>query len=95
LPLRGTTALRASPRKQLAHEDHLKKVSPSRPASFTGQNGESDLHQKWNPLPRFRLKQSRSSQDSQWRNRSEFKNGRETIVGFLARKWQRELGDAR
>jgi hypothetical protein len=49
LPLRGTTALRASPRKQLAHEDHLKKVSPSRPASFTGQNGESDLHRKGNP----------------------------------------------
>lgn len=31
------------------------------------------------------------SQDSQWRNRSEFINGREAIVRFLARKWQREL----
>ncbi|MDM9649440.1 nuclear transport factor 2 family protein [Rhizobium sp. S163] len=29
--------------------------------------------------------------DSQWRNRSEFVNGREAIVGFLTRKWQREL----
>ncbi len=29
--------------------------------------------------------------DSRWRNRSEFVNGREEIVAFLTRKWQREL----
>jgi nuclear transport factor 2 (NTF2) superfamily protein len=29
--------------------------------------------------------------DSRWRNRSEFVNGREAIVGFLTRKWIREL----
>jgi nuclear transport factor 2 (NTF2) superfamily protein len=29
--------------------------------------------------------------DSAWRNRAEFVTGREAIVGFLARKWQREL----
>jgi len=29
--------------------------------------------------------------DSQWRNRAEFLNGREAIIGFLTRKWQREL----
>lgn len=29
--------------------------------------------------------------DSQWRNRAEFVQGREAIVGFLTRKWQREL----
>lgn len=29
--------------------------------------------------------------DSQWRNRAEFPVGREAIVAFLARKWQREL----
>lgn len=29
--------------------------------------------------------------DSEWRNRSEFLTGREAIIGFLARKWQREL----
>jgi nuclear transport factor 2 (NTF2) superfamily protein len=29
--------------------------------------------------------------DSQWRNRSEFINGREEIVDFLTRKWAREL----
>ena len=29
--------------------------------------------------------------DSEWRNRSEFINGREEIVAFLKRKWAREL----
>lgn len=29
--------------------------------------------------------------DSRWRNRSEFLQGREAIVAFLIRKWQREL----
>jgi len=29
--------------------------------------------------------------DSVWRNRSEFIHGREEIVSFLTRKWQREL----
>ena len=29
--------------------------------------------------------------DSQWRNRAEFANGREEIIGFLTRKWAREL----
>jgi uncharacterized protein len=29
--------------------------------------------------------------DSEWRNRSEFIQGREEIVAFLTRKWEREL----
>ncbi|WP_020201079.1 MULTISPECIES: nuclear transport factor 2 family protein [Cupriavidus] len=29
--------------------------------------------------------------DSAWRNRAEFVNGREAIVGLLTRKWQKEL----
>lgn len=29
--------------------------------------------------------------DSKWRNRSEFLRGREQIVAFLTRKWEREL----
>jgi uncharacterized protein len=29
--------------------------------------------------------------DSRWRNRAEFINGREAIVAFLTRKWNREL----
>lgn len=30
------------------------------------------------------------TEDSQWRNRHEFVNGRAEIVAFLTRKWQRE-----
>jgi nuclear transport factor 2 (NTF2) superfamily protein len=29
--------------------------------------------------------------DSYWRNRAEFVEGRDAIIGFLTRKWQREL----
>lgn len=31
------------------------------------------------------------TEDSRWRNRSEFINGRDEIVAFLKRKWVREL----
>ena len=31
------------------------------------------------------------AEDSRWRNRSEFINGRAEIVGFLTRKWAKEL----
>lgn len=31
------------------------------------------------------------TEDSQWRNRAEFINGREQIVAFLKRKWAKEL----
>jgi len=30
--------------------------------------------------------------DTEWRNRTEFINGREAVIGFLTRKWQNELG---
>jgi uncharacterized protein len=31
------------------------------------------------------------SEDSRWRNRAEFVNGRQEIISFLTRKWRREL----
>jgi nuclear transport factor 2 (NTF2) superfamily protein len=31
------------------------------------------------------------TEDSRWRNRSEFFQGREAIIAFLHRKWEREL----
>jgi nuclear transport factor 2 (NTF2) superfamily protein len=31
------------------------------------------------------------TEDSEWRNRGEFVRGREEIVAFLTRKWEREL----
>lgn len=30
--------------------------------------------------------------DTEWRNRTEFINGREEVVAFLTRKWQKEQG---
>ena len=30
--------------------------------------------------------------DTEWRNRTEFINGREEVVAFLTRKWENELG---
>ena len=31
------------------------------------------------------------TQDSRWRNRAEFSSGRDEIIDFLQRKWQREI----
>lgn len=32
------------------------------------------------------------TEDSRWRNRSEFINGRDEIISFLQRKWAKEIG---
>jgi uncharacterized protein len=32
------------------------------------------------------------TEDTQWRNRTEFLSGRQAVVEFLKRKWDRELG---
>lgn len=44
----------------------------------------------WNSQDPERVSQAYTV-DSEWRNRSEFINGREQIVAFLTGKWQREL----
>ena len=44
----------------------------------------------WNSRDAVRVSMAYTS-DSRWRNRSEFLAGREQIVEFLTRKWQREL----
>ena len=44
----------------------------------------------WNSRDPVRVSMAYTT-DSRWRNRSEFLAGREQIVEFLARKWQREL----
>jgi nuclear transport factor 2 (NTF2) superfamily protein len=43
----------------------------------------------WNSKDPVRVAGAYTS-DSEWRNRSEFVHGREEIVAFLTRKWQRE-----
>ncbi len=44
----------------------------------------------WNSRDAVRVSLAYTT-DSRWRNRSEFLAGREQIVEFLTRKWQREL----
>jgi uncharacterized protein len=44
----------------------------------------------WNTCDPERVA-SAYTEDSQWRNRDEFFQGREAIVGFLRRKWAREV----
>ncbi len=44
----------------------------------------------WNSRDPARVA-SAYTEDSAWRNRAEFLRGRDAIVGFLTRKWQREL----
>jgi hypothetical protein len=44
----------------------------------------------WNSQDPLRVSKAYTV-DSEWRNRSEFINGREGIVKFLSRKWQKEL----
>jgi nuclear transport factor 2 (NTF2) superfamily protein len=44
----------------------------------------------WNTREPVRVAQA-YTEDSQWRNRTEFLHGRAAIEAFLTRKWQREL----
>ena len=44
----------------------------------------------WNSCDPHRVSLAYSS-DSSWRNRAEFIQGRDAIVAFLTRKWNREL----
>ena len=44
----------------------------------------------WNSRDPERISQAYTA-DTEWRNRTEFINGREQVVDFLKRKWQKEL----
>ena len=44
----------------------------------------------WNTRDPERVAQA-YTEDSQWRNRTEFLSGRKAIIAFLERKWSREL----
>jgi nuclear transport factor 2 (NTF2) superfamily protein len=43
----------------------------------------------WNSLDPIRVSQAYTL-DTEWRNRSEFINGREEVLAFLKRKWEKE-----
>ncbi len=45
----------------------------------------------WNTRNPVRVAEA-YTEDTQWRNRTEFLNGRLAVIEFLKRKWNRELG---
>jgi uncharacterized protein len=69
--------------------------SMSRPPlpPFTQENAIQKVRaaeDAWNTREPARVAQA-YTEDSQWRNRTEFLHGRAAIEAFLTRKWQREL----
>ncbi|MDX1634177.1 MAG: nuclear transport factor 2 family protein [Marinobacter sp.] len=69
--------------------------SPSRPPlpPFTAETAARKARMAedaWNSRDPVKVSMAYTP-DSQWRNRAEFPRGREQIVEFLTRKWQREL----
>lgn len=60
---------------------------------FTEENARQKIQlaeDAWNSRDPERVAKA-YTEDSEWRNRAEFINGREAIVAFLRRKWAREL----
>jgi hypothetical protein len=60
---------------------------------FTGESARAKVQaaqDAWNTRDPERVSLA-YTEDSQWRNRDEFFQGREAIVEFLGRKWAREL----
>ena len=57
----------------------------------TAQRKVQAAEEAWNSRDPERVAAA-YSEDTEWRNRSEFLRGRTEVVGFLRRKWNRELG---
>ncbi len=76
-------------------EDHMSSDPNSRPPfpPFTEETAVQKVRMAedaWNTRDPERVSLAYST-DSMWRNRSEFLSGREAIVRFLFRKWEKEL----
>ncbi|WP_214106943.1 nuclear transport factor 2 family protein [Acrocarpospora catenulata] len=68
-------------------------MTPSGLPPFTRESAIEKVRQAedaWNTRDPERVALGYSP-DSRWRNRAEFINGREEIIAFLTRKWNREL----
>jgi nuclear transport factor 2 (NTF2) superfamily protein len=75
-PWRGDRHMSRFPLPPFTHETAVQKVRMAEDA--------------WNTRDPERVA-SAYTVDSRWRNRAEFVNGRDEIVAFLTRKWNREL----
>src|SRR5690348_13478114 len=79
----------------LSHGTHARRFSMSRPPlpPFTAETAAQKVRaaeDAWNGRNPQTVSQA-YTEDSRWRNRAEFLNGRGEIVAFLTRKWAREL----
>jgi uncharacterized protein len=88
-----------APRKNLADglawRENRKEAIMSRPPlpPFTAETAREKARlaeDAWNTRDPTKVALA-YSEDSRWRNRAEFFQGREAIVAFLTRKWAREL----
>ncbi|MCB1204556.1 MAG: nuclear transport factor 2 family protein [Verrucomicrobiae bacterium] len=73
----------------------MKTTTPQRPPlpPFTAESAREKVRlaeDAWNSRDPERVSLA-YTEDSEWRNRSEFLQGRKAIVAFLRRKWNREL----
>ena len=100
LRLRGARAPRAPGRPRCRRAGHRRRAGrrydrPMRPPvpPFTEETARKKVQaaeDAWNTRDPERVAGA-YTEDSQWRNRHEFVNGRAEIVEFLTRKWEREL----
>ncbi len=74
-------------RQRLAHAITAPPFTSTEQASRKVQTAQ-DL---WNKRDPERVAAA-YTEDTQWRNRTEFLSGRQAVIEFLKRKWNRELG---
>jgi len=88
------TRLREKPtKKEKPAMNAAPKTIPSLMPPFTRETAILKIRlieDNWNSRDPERLARG-YTEDSYWRNRSEFLNGRAEIIAFLKRKWTREL----
>jgi uncharacterized protein len=76
------------PRKEISYEHSASPLPPFTLGTAVERVRLAD--DGWNSCDPEKLALTYSV-DSYWRNRAEFVHGREAIIAFLTRKWQREL----
>jgi nuclear transport factor 2 (NTF2) superfamily protein len=77
----------------LTHKEHTMTTTPSLIPPFTLETAVQKVRKAedgWNSRTAAQVALAYTL-DSKWRNRAEFVTGREQIIEFLTRKWNREL----
>jgi uncharacterized protein len=89
-----TLSAASARREQMSNERGAAMLSPRPPLPpFTAETARKKVQaaeDAWNTRDPV-LVAGAYTEDSVWRNRHEFLSGREAIIAFLTRKWEREL----